>query len=83
MCQTRLKLSCKVNECKPLPPPLPLSLPSPPPPSPPPSPHSRGLHATTFRLNVSAFCCIYVECMIPPQSIRQGDTGRCDHNDLG
>jgi hypothetical protein len=25
----------------------------------------------------------YVGCMISPQSIRQGDTGRCDQNGLG
>jgi hypothetical protein len=46
------------------------------------SPAHRGLHSSTFRLNVSTFCG-YVGCMISPQSIRQGDTGRCDSNGLG
>jgi len=45
-----------------------------------PRPHvqGRGLHSSTFRLNVG-----YVGCMISPLSIRQGDAGRCDQNGLG
>jgi hypothetical protein len=39
----------------------------------------RGLHSSTFQLNVSHFV-EYVGCMTFPQSIRQGDTGRCDEN---
>jgi len=39
----------------------------------------RGLHSSTFRLNVSTFVGC-VGCMIFPESIRQGDTGRCDQN---
>ena len=42
----------------------------------------RGLHSSTFRLNVST-CWGHVGCMIIPQSIRQGDEGRCDQNGLG
>ena len=43
---------------------------------------TRGLHSSTFQLNVSTFCKI-VGCMIFTQSIRQGDNGRCDRNGLG
>ena len=32
-------------------------------------PRDRGLHSSTFRLNVSMFC----GCTVLPQSIRQGD----------
>ena len=42
----------------------------------------RGLHSSTFRLNASTFCGIRWEHIFP-QSIRQGDTGRLDQNDLG
>jgi hypothetical protein len=42
----------------------------------------RGLHSSTFRLNVSTFNG-NVGCTISPKSIRQGDTGWCDQNSLG
>jgi len=55
LCQKRLKLSCKVGECKPLPmtsvtkSTSMVEVPVPP-------PTARGLHLSTFLLNVSTFC---------------------------
>ena len=41
-----------------------------------------ALHSSSFRLNVSTFC--WIRCVHDfPQSIRQGDTVRCDQNGLG
>jgi len=47
VCQTRLKLSCKVKECKPLP--GGHQLPGEP-------KHGRGLHSFTLQLNLCTFC---------------------------
>jgi hypothetical protein len=40
--------------------------------------HTRPLFGSTYAHFVG-----YVGCMMFPQSIRQGDTGRCDQNGLG
>ena len=41
----------------------------------------RGLGSYTVQLNASKVLG-YVGCMISPQSIRQGHTGRCDQNGI-
>ena len=43
----------------------------------------RGLHSSTFRLDVSTFCGIRRVHIFPPSIYRQRDTGRCDQNGLG